>query len=174
MGNSDQTRSGSRATAHLLVVGIVLWIVAWFVPVVRGQELFGGFTDWAQSIGASSQTSLDGMQGPEWLPGWTACRFAWNMLTGDSAPGADDWRQRVAGASCLTNIVMLLAIAAAITGARSRLTGLLVLGCSGIASSWLWLSDNDPFRPWAIGYYLWVASFVLVGLGLLFAPRRTK
>jgi hypothetical protein len=172
MGNSDKASGPSRATTHLLVVGIVLWIVAWFVPVVRGQEMFGGFAGWAQSIGASPQSGLDGLHGPDWLPGWTACQFAWNLLTGDSSPGGEDWRQRLAGSSCLTNVVMLLAIAAAITGARSRLTGLLVLGCSGIAASWIWLAENDPFRPWAIGYYLWVASFVLVGLGLLFAPVR--
>jgi hypothetical protein len=173
MGSNDKVGGGgSRATSHLLVVGIVLWVVAWFVPVVRGQEIFGGIGNFAQSIGASPESSMNGLHGPDWLPGWSACQFAWSMLTGESAPDAGDWRQRLAGSSCLTNVVMLLAILAAITGSRSRLAGLLVLGCAGVNASWLYLAESDPFRPWAIGYWLWLASFVLVGLGLLFAPSR--
>jgi hypothetical protein len=67
---------------------------------------------------------------------------------------------------------MLLAIVGVLARSSSRLVGLLVLACSGLTTSWIYLSDQEAFRPWAVGYYLWVASFVLVGIGLLVAPVR--
>lgn len=171
MASKDKTPP-TNAASHLLLVGIVLWIVAWFVPVVRGQEIWGGLAGFAQAFGTVPTSALQGIDSPDWLPGWTACRFAWNLLVGEEAGQPDNFRHRLAGASCLANAIMLLAIAGVLARSSTRLVGLLVLACSGLTTSWIYLSDQDPFRPWAVGYYLWVASFVLVGLGLLFAPAR--
>jgi hypothetical protein len=171
MANKHRTPP-AIAPNHLLVVGIVLWIVAWFVPVVRGQEIWGGLAGFAQAFASTPTSALQNLDGPDWLPGWTACRFAWNLLVGEETGEPGGFRHRLAGASCLANAVMLLAIVGVLARSSSRLVGLLVLACSGLTTSWIYLSDQEAFRPWAVGYYLWVASFVLVGIGLLVAPVR--
>jgi hypothetical protein len=40
-------------------------------------------------------------------------------------------------------------------------------------ASWIYLADQNPFEIYRAGYFLWLASFVLVAVGaLLRAGRR--
>lgn len=165
MGKPKQRSTGSK----LLIAGIVVWLVAWLVPVFEGQQLLGSAVDWARDLGASASSP-----GPEWLPGWGACRFAWDLLVGDPPSDDEAWKARVLGATCLSNLVMLVAFAVFATG-RSRLwIGLALLACAGLDASWLYLTERQVFESLRPGYYLWLASFVLVGLGALLQPRPAK
>lgn len=163
-------KGGGDRMGRLLVVGAVLYCVAWFVPVYKGQELFGGLGETVARLGAKPEAMLQGLDGPDWLPGWPACKFAWQMLCGDAA-GGDAWKQRLAGSTCLTNAVMALALVLVMARGRSVGLGLAVLACAGVDSCWLWLSDRNPLEWLRAGYFLWLLGFVLVGAGLC-APRR--
>lgn len=159
-------------SGSLALVGVVLYCIAWFVPVWRGQELFGSAGGWL-SLGAESRSG-PGISGPDWLPGWQACEIAWELLVGD-AQGGDPVRQRIVGSTCLTNVVMLVALLALVARRRSPGLGVVLLGCAVLNASWLYLVDHDPFQVCGVGYYLWLGSFVLVGLGMTTARegRRT-
>jgi hypothetical protein len=161
-----------RANA-LLVAGIVLFAASWFVPAVQHQHLLTGLGGLTRALGSSPEAAAAGLDGPEWLPGWSACRFAWQLLA-DPQPlgGGDAWKQRLAGSSCLTNPVMLAAIAAVLLRVRSALLGALLLACAGVDASWVYLGDGDVLGQLGAGYWFWLGSFVLVGLGLMLAPRR--
>lgn len=168
MGDKDGKGGGGGARGNtVLVVGIVLWLVSWFAPVWKGQELFGGLGALAEKMGARPDQAAAAATGPDWLPGWPACRFAWELLWNDPQPGKlEEWEQRLCGASCLTNVVMLLAIALVLSRRPSVLAGVLVLACAGVNSSWTWVVDQNPFEWLRAGYFLWLLSFVLVGVGL--------
>jgi hypothetical protein len=170
----DRTNGGrARRVAPLAVAGFVLFAASWFVPVVRNQgmlDVFGGLT---RSLGEGVR--VDGPVpggGPDWLPGWSACRFAWELLT-DSSPSADGerWKQLLCGATCLTNLVMLGAAFAAMVRGRSLLFGLLLLACAGVDASWVYLGGADTIEQLGAGYWMWLGSFVLAGLGLLRRER---
>lgn len=171
-----QGSAGPRSAQRidpLTLIGGVLYVVAWFVPVARGQEFFGGVLALAGKAGTSPQTLTAELGGPDWLPGWVACKFAWNMLVGPSdAQVGSSWRQHLAGSSCLINVVMAVVLIAVALGVRSRLQGTALLVCAGVGASWAYLLDKNPFEVWGAGYWLWLGSFVLVGLGLLLPPRR--
>lgn len=174
MGKKSKPGGGNdqRGNSQLLLLGVVLWVVAWFVPVYRGQELFGGLGTLTREFGSSPEAVSAVLQGPDWLPGWPACAFAWQLLVDDQPQGGDrQWKQRVAGASCLTNVVMLAGLVFALARRRNVVLGSLLIACVGVNSSWIWLSDQNPFEWLRAGYFLWLASFVLVGLGLCMRPR---
>jgi hypothetical protein len=158
--------------AHpLLVAGLAVFAVSWFVPVVRHQgalDLFGGLT---RSLGATAD--VDGMPaGPDWLPGWSAFRFAWDLLVGEPT-GDDAWKNLLCGATCLTNFVMLGAAMAVLVPHRAlRPLGPLLLGCAAVDASWVWVGGGDVLDQLGAGYWLWLGSFVLAGVGLLLARRR--
>jgi hypothetical protein len=143
-----------------LVVGLTLWVLSWFVPVVAAQDVLN-------LIG--SQLAADA--GPEWLPGWVACRFAFGLLE-----RLCDGRQEatvealLCGFSCLGNVLMLLAAAKLAHGKPRRGLGVVVLLCAGLAASWFVFADEQQnvFRS---GYYIWTLSFLLVGLGLMREPK---
>lgn len=165
----SKNRSG-----QLLLVGFVLYVVAWFVPVYSGQEALGALRTFAQGLGASQQT-FQGLDAPEWLPGWEACQFAWNLLVdSDSKLASDDqWKERLCGGSCLTNVVMVLALVL-LTARHRLLTGLLLLACAGVNASWIYLLDRNPFEVYRVGYFLWLLSFGLTGFGALGAALRRR
>lgn len=99
-GSSVACADATRANT-VLVVGLTLWAVSWFVPVVAAQDVLN-------LVG--SQLAADA--GPDWLPGWVACRVAFGLLE-----RLGDGRQEVTveavlcGLSCLGNVLMLLAAA---------------------------------------------------------------
>lgn len=163
---------GTGGGSPLLLLGIVLFVVAWFVPVCKGQELFAGLGSVTREFGSSPEAVGAALDGPEWLPGWPACQFAWQLLIDDHPQGSGNaWKQRVAGASCLTNVVMVLAIAFAALRRTHPLLGAALLACAGVDASWIWLSDRNPFEWLRMGYFLWLASFPLVGLAMLRRQR---
>lgn len=164
MGKPKERSTGSK----LLVAGVVVWLVAWLVPVFEGQQLLGTAAQWSRQLGAT------GSHGPDWLPGWGACRFAWDLLVGDPPNEDEAWKARVLGATCLSNLVMLAAFAVFATGRRRLWIGLLLLACAGLDASWLYLTERQFFESLQPGYYLWLLSFALVGLGALLHPGTSK
>jgi hypothetical protein len=172
-GGKGGKRGGAGALPSLALVGFVLFAASWLVPVVRHQSLLdvvGGIT---RAFGSSPEAVGAGLGGPDWLPGWSACRFAWQLLV-DPQPqgGGEQWKQYLAGSSCLTNLVMLGAFVAALARGRTAVLGAMLLGCTAVDASWVYLGDENTWDQLGAGYWMWLVSFVLAGIGLLRAPRR--
>lgn len=167
-GGSGGARGGPGP--QLALVGAVLFVVAWFVPVARGQAILGPIGNWFGGLDTGGGLP-PGVRGPDWLPGLQACDLAWQLLTGD-ADGGDAWKQRLAGSTCLTNVVMLAGLVALAARRRTALVGVLLLGCAALNACWLWLDGAPPADTYGPGYWLWLASFALVGLGAALDPRR--
>ena len=165
--------SANGAGGQLLLVGALLFVVAWFVPVYKGQDLFGSLPAWGKELGASPEGMLGSLDGPDWLPGWSACKFSWHLLTTDPPMASQDerWRQYLLGSTCLTNVAMLLSLllisARACKGTAALGCGVLLLGCAAVDASWLYLCERAWIESYRAGYYLWLASFVLVGIGAM-------
>jgi hypothetical protein len=169
----SKSGGGRGRLSSLALIGFVLFLVSWFVPVAKGQEWLGGLARVTKELGGKADPELAAVQAPDWLPGWGACQIAWNLLIDDDPEGPDGkaWKQRVLGATCLSNAVMVLAILGALMRARAGFLGFVLLGCAWLNASWIYLFDDDPFAKWGAGYWLWLASFVLAGIGLML-PRR--
>jgi hypothetical protein len=170
---ADKSHQTSKIN-HLLVVGLVLYAVAWFVPVYKGQDLVGTLGHFSKSLqgfaqGANNTPAASQMpSGPDWLPGWQACLFSWNILIDETTWSENaSWKAQVAGTSCLTNFAMLVSLLLVLGRRQNVVMGLVMLACAGLDASWLWLIDKDPFSVFRVGYFLWVASFAAVGLGML-------
>jgi hypothetical protein len=88
------------------------------------------------------------------------------------APTGGPWRPHVLGATVLTNLLMVLAVAVlwARPGPHPRL-GLTLLLAAALDASWLYLTDDVTREVLRLGYFLWVASFALVGAGLVLEGR---
>ena len=169
---SSGGRGRGNSDGQLLLVGFVLFFVSWFVPVYAGQDVLGTLRGLVTGMGAAP-AAFNKVDAPDWLPGWGACKVAWSLLVdADSKLSGDDqWQQRLAGSSCLTNIVMVLAIVLLL--ARHRvLVGLALLGCTAVNASWIYLLDQNPFEVYRAGYFLWLLSFALAGIGALIGARR--
>ncbi len=180
MGGKDKAATsggggggGGSVGSHMLLLGSVLFLVSWCVPVIRGQEVVGGLGDVAKVLSGSPDSFLQPGSAPDWLHGWPAFRFAWDLLLGEVMPGNVEWKQRLLGSSCLTNGLMVVAILGALVRARSGLLGFLLIGCAWVNASWIYLTEKNPLQWAAAGYWLWLVSFVLVGLGSMFARKRS-
>jgi hypothetical protein len=166
-------RTSNGAGGQVCLIGGVLFLVSWFVPVYAGQQLLGGFGAFTKQIGSNPNALAAGASGPDWLPGWGACRVAFELLVDGDTTGDQSWRQRLVGSSCLTNLVMLAGLGLLLMRQQALWVGVAMLGCVGINASWLYLSEQDPMQFYRAGYYLWLLSFALVGIGaLLVAGRR--
>ena len=164
-----------RGIGHnLLIAGVVVWLVSWFVPVVREQQWFGAAVTEPRPATVTAPAAEAALDAPDWLPGWGACRYAWDLLVGDAPSDREAWRSRVLGATCLDNLVMLAAFVVFATGRKRVLVGLLLLVAGGHAAGWLYLTERPQFEGLRAGYYLWLASFVLVGFGALLQPPKGK
>jgi hypothetical protein len=173
-GEGGGASSGGRGLGgQLLLVGAVLFAVSWFVPVYRGQDVFGALPGFAASLGISPEGALQSLSGPDWLPGWSACKFAWHLLNTDESLGRDSerWKQYLLGATCLTNaamgIALLMALSRGFRGGAALGAGLLLLACAGVDAAWIYLLEQDPLDVYRPGYFVWLGSFVVVGLGAL-------
>jgi hypothetical protein len=140
----------------LALIGVVLFAVSWFVPVYKGQDTLGSIGDAIGKLGEKDVGS-----GP---PGWQACRMAWEILTDGSQ---DDWKAKVCGATCLTNLMMLAAVTFVARAKSSAVMGMALLACAGLDLSWVYLTDADFRGMLSTGYWLWTGSFAVVGFGLL-------
>ena len=175
MGKTKNKKSSAELGGRLLLVGAVLFAVSWLVPVYQGQELFGALPGWGARLGAPPEGMLGAISGPDWLPGWSACKFAWQLLTANDSPVPQDdrWKQYLLGATCLTNGLMVLGLVVAAARRWPLVIGLVMLAATGANASWIWFADRNPFELYRAGYFLWLASFVLVAVGaLLRAGRR--
>jgi len=162
MGKPQQSTAGTK----LITAGVVLYLVAWLVPVFEGQQLLGSASEWLRARG----TAANAASGPDWLPGWGACRFAWDLLVGDPPSQDEVWKSRVLGATCLSNLMMLAAFVVFFARKHRALVGVLLLGCAALDASWLYLCEQELIESLRPGYYLWLLSFVLTGLGALLQP----
>src|SRR5262245_50016016 len=133
-------QSETARTKPALLAGVLLYVVCWLVPVFQGQELFGAMGGFAQSLDVHPDAAAGWMHGPDWLPGWSACHFAWRLLTEVPSPsgGSDDWKRTVVGSTCLTNLAMLTVMLVLACGARQRQLGALLLACALLNTSWIW------------------------------------
>jgi hypothetical protein len=159
-------------------IGVLVFAAAWFCPVVDGQDFFKtGAKEEKTDGGGTASFQMKDTQlpaGPDWLPGWEACRFAWQLLVdgGLEGPGetSGGWKDRVKGATSLTNVLMVLGLLL-LLGQRSGnpLMGLLMLAAAGLNASWIYLNDDPSavMKELKLGYWLWAGSFALVGLGLM-------
>ena len=175
MGKTKNKKSSADLGGRLLLVGAVLFAVSWLVPVYQGQELFGALPGWGARLGAPPEGMLGAISGPDWLPGWSACKFAWQLLTATDSPVPQDdrWKQYLLGATCLTNGLMVLGLLLAAARRLPLAIGLVMLAAAVANGSWIYLADQNPFELYRAGYFLWLASFVLVAVGaLLRAGKR--
>lgn len=168
---SAKPRAPSRTGSHAVLAGVVLYLVAWFVPVFQGQDIFGSADGLVRALATSSSSGSNSpLGGPDWLPGWQASRIAWNLLIDDRLQGSESWRTKVVGSTCLTNVAMVFAILMLLARHRSPGMGAILVACAGLNASWIYLADKDPFTAYRAGYYIWTLSFALVGVGMLAAP----
>jgi hypothetical protein len=171
----------------LALVGLLLFAISWFLPVHEGLDgLRDVDRELGQLSGGAAKSSLPG--GP---PGWTAFRLNWDNLWKSEtwSQAKDDVRGLVWNLTSVTNLVMLGAAVAAIAGVRARSAraiGWGLIACLALNASWLYLSSDaggggglgglesfsvrDGLR---IGYWLWLASFAVVGASLIAAKDET-
>lgn len=118
----------------------LVYAVAWFVPVIKD----GG-------------TLADG-----WLPGWFALRVALTPLWDHDSDMS--WLQETLSVlSGLTNLLFILAL---VRPAR-RWSWCLF---AAAALNTFWFVDMAPIGDLRAGYWLWLASFALLGLVMRLSP----
>jgi hypothetical protein len=128
-------------------VGLVLWVVAWFVPVIKGQDTVDTIK--------SAFTGKD--DGP---PGWAAFRTAWDLLR-----KGDEFKETVLGLTSLTNVAFVVAAVWIVRNRPNAVIGNLLLISAALNLSWVYLNLNDADDLRA-GYWLWAVSFAVAGFGL--------
>lgn len=143
----------------LAIAALCVFVVSWFLPVHEVLEGRGG------SAYGHGELVKFGAGTP---PGWRAFRISLEMLA-----DAENTKQAVLGATSLTNAMMIAAALVLLTGGRAVSFGALLLACAALNASWLYLTAGDPQirSGLQIGYFLWVSSFVLMGIAML-GPAR--
>lgn len=167
----------SRIAGQLLLAGLLLWTVSWFAAPIRHMgPLLPQGAPWVSALGNLPPSAMEAaVGGPEWLPGWPACRAAFHMLV-DNPLQPDDHgaSRRLAGSTCLTNLGMVAALLLLATGSAPRFLGVLLVACTALNASWLFLHNDNPFTFLRAGYFFWLVSFPLTGLGIALLPKRAK
>ena len=125
----------------LLWIGLALFGASFLLPALWPEE---------------PPHEMFGLREP--LPGWLACEFGWLCLT-DPAGAAGP----LVGATCLTNLAMLVGVIAARFRGRNRFAARLLWGCAVYDLAWLFVVPVPQLGP---GYYAWIASFVVAGVAL--------
>jgi hypothetical protein len=139
----------------LVAIALVIYAVAWFVPVVSMPPLF------PISRGAHAASSF----------GWDAVLTAFSPVLHPGRPEsfADALGQIASVASGLTNLV-LLAVASSLLVRRGRAAGkrteAIVWECALL--NLVWITMGTDLR---LGYVLWIASFVVLAIAI-HASRR--
>lgn len=75
------------------------------------------------------------------------------------------------GGTCPTNVAMLAGLVALAMRRHTAPLGVPLLACAGLNACWLYLDRLPPADSWGVRYWLWLASFVLVGFGLCTSRR---
>ena len=146
----------SRTTGTVLVVlGASAWLIAWFVPAI------------SPDAAAATESSLVRSTGARPVYGFHA--FLWAATLVPEALERGQPIDAVLGATCATNFVMLAALLLHRFVAWRRGLGFALLACAVANTTWLFLCEPDMVAAYRAGYYLWLASFVLSGLGIVAA-----
>jgi hypothetical protein len=142
------TPGGPRAA--VMVVGLI-YVISWFIPVLRDEKRFAG----------------------EYLfPGWQAFSIAiYPLFSSKPFDGsALEWILSVV--SALSNFLFIAAMIRLLVppGARTSRWSWALAAAAGVNAFWM----IDPWAPSGLfaGYYLWLASFVL--LAFLARVRTTR
>jgi hypothetical protein len=142
---------------NLVWIGVLMYAVSWFLPVLKSQD-----------PGWSRIESL-----PDGPPGWQAVRYAWQLLDlelrAPSRDRAEGVESMVLGSTSLTNIVMAVALLALFSSRRAipGILGWILLPCVVLNLSWIYLNPEGALKSLSFGYYVWVASFIVTGLGAI-------
>ena len=161
---SDDVRRS--ATGHssglgkLVVAGRIMFLASWVLPAAQITV----------PVPAAS-TTLHGDS--DLIFGWQAARITWRLLTSilsNDASGDPYWHGVVLSATVLTNVVMLLSFIRFSAGRTNVCIGIALLACALLNTSWLYLL-KDEARTNLPGYYCWLASFALAGIGMLMRRR---
>jgi hypothetical protein len=69
---------------------------------------------------------------------------------------------------------MLAGFALVLAGIAPAACGAALLACAAMNGAWIYLTGEDGFvrEGLAAGYYLWLASFAVVGVGALATSKR--
>ncbi|MCC7139167.1 MAG: hypothetical protein IT460_12165 [Planctomycetes bacterium] len=147
-------------------LGLLLFAVAWFVPVHEALGLSDQLPPGIDRLEGATSARVPGIyRGPH---GWRACRAAWDVLT--SREDRKGFESTLLGLTPLLNGVMLLGAAVAFGGGsarRARTVGGLLLVAFVWALGWLYWTDGEFRRGLQAGYWMWAASFALVGTAFL-------
>lgn len=158
---------GAPGPSPFALLGLLLFAISWFVPV---HEMLSGARELGRSLETLGAPHSEGplRSGPQ---GWLAARFAWDLLTNDGP--SHEAKVTALGLTSLTNVVMVIAALAVLVRARSgaRAIGVALLGCAVLDAGWLYLTDGDFRSGLQAGYWLWLASFGVVGFGLAGGTR---
>jgi hypothetical protein len=135
-------------TRFLFALACLIFLVAWFLPVVDGGTTLakGG------------------------VPGWEALRFALSPIW-DRGTDMRWWQAVISVLSGLTNGWLVLSVVLLL---RRRVgpRRLLVAGLSVAAAiNAMWVVLFEGFSDLRIGYYLWTVSFVLLAAAAWSAMR---
>jgi hypothetical protein len=128
-----------RRTRFWLVLACLIFLVAWFLPVVDGGTTLakGG------------------------LPGWEALRFALSPIW-DRGSDMTWWQGVISVLSGLTNVWLVLAVVLLLRReVRPRRVLVAGLFVAAVINA-MWVVLFDGFGDLRIGYYLWTVSFVLL------------
>jgi hypothetical protein len=145
------------AGAVLVAVGAIAWAVAWVVPaaVLDGPV-------WGDTSTASSD--------PRPVAGVHAFLWAGQLVPDALAEG--DLLSAALGSTCATNVVMLAALLLHRFVAWGGALGRALLVCNVLNATWL-LCERDMVATYSIGFWLWLGSFGVTGLGILLARARS-
>jgi hypothetical protein len=135
-------------------VGAGVYAIAWFLPTTADEHMAATLRE----LGTGHAAEHGG------LPGWDSIRFAWRLLTEERAHGLTI---RVLGATGLTNALMMFALIVGIRQPRSVRLAATMFGCAALNLSWIYLGDARWIQAYGIGYYTWIASYIIVGVSFL-------
>lgn len=150
----------------LVWAGVVLFVVAWFVPVHTALSASDALSPALDDVVGGTDLVRGLYRGPH---GWRACRAAWDLLSADGAQ-RKGFEVTLLGLTPLLNLAMVAAIGSAALGrsaARARRLGLVLLGAFVWSLGWLYWTDGEFRAELRAGYWMWAASFALVGTALL-------
>ncbi len=150
MQSSYSRKRAQYVSGALIVVGTVMYVVAWFLPTLNIR--FG---------------SLDGGT----IPGWVALLYALQSFGGGFQM---PWYLRVLYvASALSNTVTVGVLAVVFIVRHSPLRMLRAMLVASALLNTHWFVQSEYRHDLMIGYYLWASSFFVIAAGLVVESRRS-
>ncbi len=143
MQSSYSRKRAQYVGGALIVVGIVMYVVAWFLPTLNirfGSLNMGIIPGWV--------AFLDALQSYRWFPG------PWYLMV-------------IYVASALSNAVIVGALALVFIARRSLPRFLRAMLVASAVLNTHWFVQIEYRRDLMIGYYLWASSFFVIAAGLI-------